>query len=33
MIWFRNRWLSPSLKAFMEVSREILEGVYGKNDE
>ncbi len=30
MIWFRNRWLSPSLNAFMEVSREILSEVYGK---
>ncbi len=30
MIWFRNRWLSPSLNAFMEVSRELLNEVYGK---
>jgi DNA-binding transcriptional LysR family regulator len=33
MIWFRNRWLSPSLNAFMEVSREILNEVYGKASE
>lgn len=28
MIWFRNRWLSPTLKAFMEVAREVLNEVY-----
>jgi DNA-binding transcriptional LysR family regulator len=28
MVWYKNRWLSPSLKAFMEVAREILTGIY-----
>jgi DNA-binding transcriptional LysR family regulator len=26
MIWYRNRWLSPTLKAFIDVAREILTG-------
>lgn len=28
MVWFRNRWLSPSLKAFMDVSKEMLNEAY-----
>jgi len=28
MIWYRNRWLSPTLNAFMQVAREILNDVY-----
>ncbi|MFZ2445605.1 MAG: LysR family transcriptional regulator [Syntrophobacteraceae bacterium] len=28
MIWYRDRWLSPTLKAFMEVTREVLAEVY-----
>ena len=28
MIWYGNRWLSPTLKAFMEVAREILPKAY-----
>ncbi|MCE5335576.1 MAG: LysR family transcriptional regulator [Desulfobacteraceae bacterium] len=30
MIWFRNRWMSPSLKAFMEVAKGMLEDAYEK---
>ncbi|MHC1727703.1 MAG: LysR family transcriptional regulator [Syntrophobacteraceae bacterium] len=28
MIWYQNRWLSPTLNAFMDVAREILPQVY-----
>ncbi len=28
MIWYKNRWLSPSLQAFIEVAREILTDIY-----
>ncbi len=28
MIWYQNRWLSPTLNAFMDVAREVLPEVY-----
>lgn len=33
MIWYKDRWLSPSLKAFMEVAKEILTGIYSAGNE
>ena len=26
MIWYRDRWLSPTLKAFMEVTKQVMRG-------
>jgi hypothetical protein len=28
MIWYKNRWLSPTLSAFMDMARNVLKKAY-----